>query len=182
MPYREQPPLSIAALNAASPEDAVAMLAPVVERSPWLARRLAGARPFADAAQLAALLRRTIMALSRDERLLLLRAHPELAPATPETMTAASQGEQGRLGLAHPSPAIAGRLSALNRQYSERFGYPFIIALHAMQDLDAVLAQFEGRLRNDPVEEMVQALSNVVSVATARLARMTGGAAIGEAV
>ena len=182
MTDRQPTPLSLAALNAASPDDAAAMLAPVVERSPWLARRIALARPFAEREQLAAALRATITALTEDERLLLLRAHPELAPATPETMTAASQGEQGRLGLARPASAIAARLSELNRQYSQRFGYPFIIALHAMQDLDAVLAQFEGRLENAPSEEMARALSEVVSVATARLARLTGGSRIGEAV
>lgn len=146
----DAPSLSIAALNAAPTADAAALLEPVIERSPWLARRVIDRRPFAGPADLAEALAEAIRGLPHDERLLLLRAHPELAPPAPEAMTAASQGEQGRLGLARPAPAVAARLAGLNRRYTARFGFPFIIALHAAADLDAVFAQFEGRLRNAP--------------------------------
>lgn len=167
---------SIAALNAASPETAIPLLGLIFERSPWLAARLAAQRPFSGVQDLGATLAGMIRALGPDDALRLLDAHPELAPPTPERMTEASQGEQARLGLICPAPGIAERLARLNARYRARFGFPFILALHAQPDLDTVLAQFEGRLGNLPGVARMQALDEVVSVALARLARLTDGA------
>ena len=118
-----------------------------------------------------------IRRLGPRDRLRLLRAHPELAPPAPQAMTPASQGEQARLDLASPATEVASRLERLNRQYTARFGYPFIIALHAVTDEDAVFAQFESRLAHEPREEVCRALDEVVSVVTARLSGLTGRAA-----
>jgi OHCU decarboxylase len=167
------PRLSIEALNRADTAHALEMLSPVIERSPWLAERIVAQRPFADRAELGGALKAAILGLNEPDALRLLRAHPELAPSAPEDMTDASQREQGRLSLARPSADLAIRLADLNRRYNARFGFPFIIALHALSDMDAVIAQFEGRLKNTPQEERARALGEVVSVVLARLARLS---------
>ena len=179
MPDTAPPPQWIGALNRAEDAQALEMLNPVIERSPWLAKRILAQRPFPDSATLAAALQQIILGLSDAEQLLLLRAHPELAPRAPGSMTDASRREQGRLSLARPEPARAHQLAALNRAYAARFGFPFIIALHALSDMDSVIAQFEGRLQNTPTDERARALAEVVSVVHARLARVsdTGSAA-----
>jgi 2-oxo-4-hydroxy-4-carboxy-5-ureidoimidazoline decarboxylase len=179
----DQDAFSIAALNRANPEAAVDMLARVTERSDWLAVRLAAHRPYADAQELGDRLQAEILSLTPQDSLRLLAAHPELAPPRPAAMTDASQAEQGRLALTDPAPALAARLNVLNTAYQQRFGFPFVIALHAFEDMDRVIARFESRLRNAPEVERRQALSEVVSVARARLARLTGAdeRVVGEA-
>lgn len=166
---------SIRALNRATDGQAAAMMDRIVERSAWLAHRAANARPFSDVEALARWLDSEVRSLSRDDAVMLLCAHPELSPPAPCEMTDASQGEQGRLSLLDPDPELSLRLSELNRLYLRRYGYPFVIALHAHRDLAEILAQFESRLAaHDPDEELARSLSEVVSVMIARLARLAG--------
>lgn len=150
------------------------MMDRIIERSDWLAARAVTARPFADAAALALWLEGEVTGLPRQDAIFLLRAHPDLAPAAPTEMTRASQREQARLQLLDPTPELAGTLTRLNAAYRDKHGFPFIIALHAHPDMDAVLAQFESRLAADTNQELSRALAEVVSVMKARLARLTG--------
>lgn len=165
---------SIGSLNRASDSQAAAMMDRIVERSAWLAHRVAAARPFQDEAALMLWLEEEVRGLSHSDAMQLLCAHPELAPPDPDTMTRASQGEQGRLRLLDPDPDLALRLEELNRRYRRSHGYPFVIALHAQQDIAGVIAQFERRLAADQGEELSRSLGEVVSVMKARLAQLTG--------
>lgn len=174
---QEPPPLafSIRALNRATDSQAAAMMDRIVERSAWLARRAAEARPFDDVEDLARWLAAEVNGLARDEAVMLLCAHPELVAAKPSEMTDASQEEQGKFKLLDPDPDLALRFSDMNRRYLRRHGYPFVIALHAHQNLDQVLEQFESRIAaKDCNEELVRSLREVVSVMTARLAQLSG--------
>lgn len=167
---------SISAFNRATDSQAAAMMDRIVERSVWLARRAVDARPFHGIGDLARWLEAEVRSLSRDDAVMLLCAHPELSPPEPSTMTDASQDEQGRISLLDPDPDLLQRLSEMNRRYLRRHGYPFVIALHAHNDLSEVLAQFESRLAaDDPEAELARSLSEVVSVMTARLSRLSDG-------
>lgn len=161
----------IDALNRGALAETARLLEPILERSPWLAQRVAAARPFADLHDLAARIETEIGALSGEDRLRLLRAHPELAPNAPLQMTQASQDEQARLSLGQPPADLRAELTELNRRYRDRHGFPFIIALHAAADLETVLARFRDSLDRDTDAEIARALGEVVSVARARLAR-----------
>ena len=165
---------SIDALNRATDGQATAMMDRIVERSAWLARRAAEARPFRNADELATWLDAEVRSLPRDEALQLLCAHPELSPPDPSAMTFASQDEQGRLALLDLDALTSAEMTDLNRQYSRRHGYPFIVALHEHDDLKSVIAQFKRRIAADPTEELARALGQVVSVMKARLRRLTG--------
>ena len=164
---------SIDALNRATDGQATAMMDRIVERSTWLADRAAEARPFRNAEDLATWLETEVRNLQRDEALQLLCAHPELSPSDPSVMTPASKNEQGRLHLFDLDAGTAADLADLNRQYSRRHGYPFIVALHEHDDLESVIDQFERRIAADPGEELARALGQVVSVMKARLVRLT---------
>lgn len=164
---------SIDALNRATNGQATAMMDRIVERSTWLADRAAEARPFRNAEDLASWLETEVRNLPRDEALQLLCAHPELSPPDPSVMTSASQSEQGRLHLLNLDAGAAAELADLNRQYSRRHGYPFVVALHEHDDLQSVIDQFERRIAADPGEELPRALGQVVSVMKARLHRLT---------
>lgn len=166
----------IEAINAGTQAEAAALILPFIERSPEVAARAARRRPFADAAAFAAALRAALMELDAPALLALFRGHPELAPAEPDAMTSASQSEQGRLGLTDPAAPAAARLAELNRRYRDRFGFPFIVALHRHADLDGVLASFERRLAAPAPDEIAAAREEIASVCRARVL-----AAFGEA-
>lgn len=160
-------------LNAAPRETALRLLEPIVERSAWVAERVVDARPFSSDQDVARKLVDTILAASFEQRVALFRAHPELAgrDARAGTMTEASTDEQTRLGLTSLDADAAARLARLNATYADRFGHPFILALHRVPDLETVFDIFERRLAASPVEEHVSTLAEIASVICARAAR-----------
>lgn len=161
----------IQTLNKADIVDAERMLEPIFECSPWLAQRIANTRPYANLQALADRIKSEVFALSAPQAMSLLNAHPQLAPPAPSRMTATSQEEQARLAIGQPTADIAEQLRGLNDRYQKRHGFPFIIALHAAPNLDSVLARFASSVGEDTEAEITRALGEVVSVATARLAR-----------
>lgn len=168
-------------LNEAPREAALRLLEPVVERSAWVAERTIDQRPFASDQDVAQRLVDTILESRFEDRVTLFRAHPELAgrEAAAGTMTDASTSEQGRLGLTSLGPTEARRLAQMNAAYADRFGHPFIIALHRVPDLEALFSIFARRLAASAVEEHVSALAEIASVISARAAIAFGPAAPG---
>lgn len=167
-------------LNQAPRHAALALLEPVVERSAWVAEHAVDCRPFASDQDVARHLIEAILQSDFQKRVALFRAHPELAgrEAAAGTMTQASTSEQGRLGLTALSTETAPRLTRMNAAYATRFGYPFILALHRVPDLDTVFDIFERRLRASAVEEHVTTLAEIASVIAARTARAFGPSAL----
>lgn len=136
------------------------------EHSPWVAERasrLAGA-------DLHARLMQVVADASDDERLGLLRAHPELAgkAAVDRTLTSASAAEQASAGLDRLTPQEFDEFHVLNAAYSARFGFPFIICVR-QTDKAGILAAMQGRLGNDPVVERAIALGQVGKIVRLRL-------------
>ena len=173
-------PLNLQALRSLDEGGFVARIGPVVEHSPWVARRVWIHRPFGTRKALFDALCAEIHGASDDEQLALLRVHPELAgqEARAGTMTTDSQSEQGRLGLLRLDATTVRRLDDLNRRYRERFGFPFIVALRLHATLDSVLADGEQRLRHDATAERRIALGQVCQVVLGRLERLVDDDAV----
>jgi allantoinase len=114
-----------------------------------------------------------VRAMGRDEKLALIRAHPELAgrEAAAGTMTGESTGEQGRLGFTSLSPVELDRVSGLNRHYRDKFGFPLIVALARHPDRASVIAEMERRVANDVEAEIANALSEIGHITRGRLVR-----------
>jgi len=167
--------LTIASLNAASADEAVALLEGIYEHSPWIAAAAMAQRPFADVAHLARALADATRAGGRDAQLALLRAHPRLAgkAMVARTLTAESTDEQTRSGLTQCSPEEFARLHALNDAYDRRFGWPFILAVRGPTGLGLtraeIIATFEHRLANEPDVEFEECVRNVHRIAQIRL-------------
>lgn len=115
---------TLAALSDLPQAQFTACLAGVFEHSPWIAERVWPLRPFADAGQLHAAMLSALDDASEDEKLALIRAHPELAGREAEAgmLTAASNSEQNGAGLDRCSTQERERLRQLNAAYRERFG------------------------------------------------------------
>lgn len=158
--------LNVAEINALERHDFTSQLAPLFEHSPWIAARTAGKRPFADRSELFAALCETVMKASGDEKLCLIRAHPDLvgnAMLTPE-----STNEQAGAGLGDVSAEERTQFEEYNALYKERFGFPFVVCarLHRKQ---AMLDAFPLRLQNSREKEMEIALNEIFKIAEFRL-------------
>lgn len=169
------PQMSLTELNALDPAAFEARLGHVCEHAPWVAGRAAARRPFASRDDLLRGLLEVIAQASESEKLALLRNHPELAgkAAIAGDLTADSKREQSSAGLDRLTPAEYERFHELNRAYTARFGFPFILAVKGKTKHD-ILAAFAARLDNDRATELRAALDQVGRIVGFRLTDIVG--------
>lgn len=153
-------------LNRAPVGEFVRVLGPIYEHSPHFAERAAAGRPFADADALRHALKREVDSASEEEKLALIRAHPDLVGRA--VLTAESQGEQAAAGLKDLSPEEVEIFRNQNANYRARFGFPFIICAR-MNKKEAILEAFPRRLANDAETEKRTALEEIHKIAALRL-------------
>lgn len=145
----------------------------VFEHSPFIAERAFDAGEIAepltsDGVHVA--LVAVFRAASGEERLGVLRAHPDLAGrlAIAGKLTDDSKKEQAGAGLDRLSAAEHARFTELNTAYTEKFGFPFIIAVKGLNK-DDILAAFEKRVDNSREAEFSTAAAQVEKIALLRL-------------
>ena len=153
-------------LNSLGREEFTQALAPVFEHSPWVAARTANKRPFTDRADLHAALCETVMKASDDEKLCLIRAHPDLVGRS--ALTRESESEQADAGLGELSREEIERFREYNARYREQFGFPFVICAR-LNKKQAILDAFPIRLQNSCEQEIETALREVFKIADLRL-------------
>jgi 2-oxo-4-hydroxy-4-carboxy-5-ureidoimidazoline decarboxylase len=156
----------LAELNAMDRVEFVRAVGPVFEHSPWVAARTESQRPFQSCADLHTALVATVARASDDEKLSLIRAHPDLIGAG--DLTAVSQAEQASAGLLGATPDEAKQFREFNRQYRDRFGFPFVICAR-LNKKKAIAQAFPVRLRNSREQEMQTALQEIYKIAGLRL-------------
>jgi OHCU decarboxylase len=145
----------------------------VFEHSPWIAERayeLELGSSHDSAVGLHNALCRVFRSASGKERLGVLTAHPDLAGklAQAKRLTKESTGEQASAGLDALTDAERKKFTELNEAYSQKFGFPFIIAVRGLTKTD-ILAAFEARLKNGSEEEFATACRQVERIALLRL-------------
>ena len=167
---------SLASLNHASRPEFTAALGGVFEHSPWVAERAWATRPFASVDTLHQAMVDAVRAASADERLALLRAHPDLAgkAARAGAMTTSSVAEQASAGLDRLTDEEFARFEALNAAYRERFGVPFIIAVR-QHDKAGILREFARRVAHTEAQEIEAALGQVFAITRMRLDALVRG-------
>jgi 2-oxo-4-hydroxy-4-carboxy-5-ureidoimidazoline decarboxylase len=146
----------------------------VYEDTPSLAALAWRHRPFADLDALAVAFGAVTASLAEDGELALLRAHPPLAAGGP--MGKASSGEQRAAGLtaADRDGDLVAAIRQGSREYSERFGFPFVIAVTGLGPA-AIVTALRERLGHDPAEERAEAMRQVRRIAELRLGRLVAG-------
>jgi len=156
--------------EALSDAEFVARYAALFEHSPWVVERAARRRPFAD---LHAGLMQVVADASEEERLALIRAHPELAgkAAIDRTLTAESASEQASAGLDRLTQADYDHFHRLNAAYRDRFAMPFLICVR-LTDKAGILAAMESRLGNDRATEVAAAIAEIGKIVRLRLEDM----------
>ena len=159
--------------------DFIAMFGGVFEHSPFIAERA-----YDSGLMLVPLTSKSVhdaltsifRKASREERLGVLRAHPDLAGrlAIAGELTEDSKKEQAGAGLDRLSAAEHARFTELNTAYTQKFGFPFIIAVKGLTK-DDILAAFEKRIDNSADEEFDTATAQVEKIALLRLQSLLPG-------
>ncbi|MEO9067784.1 MAG: 2-oxo-4-hydroxy-4-carboxy-5-ureidoimidazoline decarboxylase, partial [Caldimonas sp.] len=167
--------LTLAQLSSAGADEFTTSLAGIYEHSPWVAERAFGKGPFTTLAQLKRGLVEVVNESMHDEKLALLRAHPELAgqAMAARTLTAESAREQHGAGLTQCTAEELASIGELNAAYTAKFGFPFMLAVRGPRgtglDKAQIFATFARRLEQHADFELEEALRNVHRVAELRL-------------
>jgi chitin deacetylase len=151
----------------------VARYGGIFEHSPWIAERAFDLElgPAHDSAVgLHNALARVFRSASRDERLAVLRAHPDLAGklAQAKRLTQESTSEQASAGLDALTDDERHAFERLNAEYVARHGFPFIIAVRD-HTKTGILRAFKTRIANDAETEFSTACAQVERIAALRL-------------
>ena len=154
----------------------VARFGGVFEHSPWIAERAHALElgPAHDsAAGLHNALARVFRSASPEERLGVLKAHPDLAGklAQAKRLTTESTGEQASAGLDALTDDERASFQRLNADYLAKHGFPFIIAVRNNTKA-SIMAAFQERIAHDTETEFAEACAQVERIAELRLRDM----------
>jgi 2-oxo-4-hydroxy-4-carboxy-5-ureidoimidazoline decarboxylase len=146
----------------------------IYEDSPWVAEAIwPGAGALRSAPAMASAMAAVVDSAPREQKLALIRAHPQLASRA--RMADASVREQSGAGLDQCSAEEFAAFQRLNAAYNDRFGFPFIVAVKGLNRRD-ILDAFAARLANSPETEFAEALRQTHRIAGFRLAELFEGA------
>ena len=164
--------MRLADLNALDEDAAARALLRCCGSSRW-ARRMAAARPFADAASIAATADAVWWALDPADWLEAFAAHPTIGAEADGTGGAAGSdwSRQEQAGVAGAGDETRRRLADANRDYEARFGYIFIVCA-AGKTAAEMLSLLEGRLRHDAGEELRIAAQEQRHITRLRLTKL----------
>lgn len=145
----------------------------IFEHSPWIAERAFQLElgPAHDcAAGVHNILCRMFRSANGEERLGVLKAHPDLAGKLAQAgrLTAESTSEQASAGLDLLTDDERETFKDLNTAYVAKHGFPFIIAVRD-NDKSSILAAFHRRIDNDGPTEFKEACNQVERIARHRL-------------
>jgi allantoate deiminase len=162
---------TVTQLNMLGQSEFVSVCGGSFEHSPWIAERTWKNGPFVSVGDLHEKMANVVAQSSTDERLSLVRAHPDLVGklAREGKLTRESTAEQTAAGLAKLSADEIAAFERYNAQYREKFGFPFVICARRNRK-EAILEAFPRRLANSREIELATALDEVFKIAQLRLA------------
>ena len=131
--------LTLSQVNQLDAEQFVATLGFLFEGSPWIVAETWPKRPFASFDELHQKLCQTMEQASDEQKLALIRAHPDLAgkAAIAGELTPESTREQASAQLNQLTPDEYATFTRLNDAYRTKFLFPFIICVreHTKQSI-----------------------------------------------
>ncbi len=157
--------ISISEINAMTKSEFEKEFGEIAEHSLWVAAG-AFASSFSTLAEMVDCFCQVVMNATEALQLSLLRAHPDLA--TRAKLTADSTNEQKGAGLDTLSSEEFAKFTALNDQYKEQNGFPFIFAVKGATK-HQILASFEQRIHHTRDDEFKIALQQVCRIIGFRL-------------
>ena len=141
----------------------------IYEHSPWIAEGAYAQRDnLHTVVELHAAMKAAMAAATKDKKLALIKAHPDLACAEGVKLTEASVSEQQGAGLKECTPGEYAAFQQLNAEYKTKFGFPFIVAVKGLNRQE-ILEMFRARILHDADDEFEMALEQIDRIAYFRL-------------
>ena len=167
--------LSITDINQIPRRQFVETLGSIFEHSPWVAQGAFDLRPFESVDELHATMVGIVDQSSQQQRMTLIRNHPELAgkEASAGTLTTDSLKEQSGAGLDQCSAAELLQLRGFNQTYQEKFEFPFIIAVTGL-NRSQIIEALALRVQNTVEVEFVTSLAEIAKIGKIRLDALFG--------
>jgi 2-oxo-4-hydroxy-4-carboxy-5-ureidoimidazoline decarboxylase len=157
---------TLAAFNAAPPEAAERdLLACGASRS--FAKAIADGRPYPGPAALQAAVDAAFEALSWDDIVESMNAHPRIGDRAPAGEWSAAE----QSGAASASDRVRQALAEGNRVYERRFGHVFLVCASGLSGQD-MLDQLRARLGNDAEAERAVVRQELLKITRLRLAKL----------
>ena len=146
----------------------------IYEHSPWVAEQCYESSAGMSIPELAGIFASCVDNSSRDIRLALIRAHPDLAgrAAIRGELTAESNAEQASAGIGQCSEEEYEQFVRFNDAYKTKFEFPFVMAVRN-SNRQKILTAFAERVENDVDVEFETAMREIHIIAALRLEAMT---------
>lgn len=162
--------ISMKTLNTATQDEFTQHLAGIYEHSSWIPEKAWQNRPFSNVENLHQTMQMIVENSSYDEKIKLLRAHPELAgqEAKAGNLTNASTEEQSSANLNTLNATEMNEITRLNKSYMDKHQFPFIIAVKG-HSKSSIFESFRKRANNPNNLELIEAISQVGLIASFRL-------------
>ncbi len=161
--------IPMAVIGKMSQEQFVAVLGGIFEHAPWVAERAWESRPFRTRAVLHERMLDAVRQASPEQQLSLLRGHPDLA--TRLQVTDYSAQEQRSAGLDQLSENEYSAFMAGNQAYTDKFGFPFIMAIKG-KSKEEILSAMQERIDNDEATEKQTAFVEISKITGFRLEQL----------
>ena len=158
--------VTLEGLNKQDEAEFIETLGDVFEHSPWVAKKAATARPFATVTNLFNYMVEVVNNLPYEEKLQLIREHPNLGDKM--EMSVESIKEQQGAGLTDLTPEEYENFLSLNKQYMEKFHFPFILAVRG-KDKNDIYQAMKMRIHHSAETEFETAISEIYRIAQFRI-------------
>ena len=157
-------------LNMMNAHGFVRTIGHVFENSPWVAERAFHLHPFKTRDDLIEKLCQTVKSASDEEKVNLIRAHPDLVGKMAQAgqLTPESKAEQAAAGLDRLSRDEIDTFQAYNDVYREQFDFPFVICARENKK-DAILEAFARRLKHNREREIQVSIEEICKIARLRV-------------
>ena len=133
------PMVSVDDLNKMSQAQFEQSLDKIFEKAPWAISQAAKKRPYKGFIDMYEGIIGTVKGADYQTQLALIQSHPELACKGIRVANIAehSQNEQSGAGLNQCTQQEADLLKSLNKQYKQKFGFPFMLAVKGFNKEEA---------------------------------------------
>lgn len=138
----------------------------VFEHSPWIANKAWDYKPFESIEMLHEIMVQVVKDASIQDQLDLIRAHPDLGSRI--KMTDSSIKEQQGAGLDQLSDEEYQSFAALNKEYINKFQFPFILAVKG-HTKKSIYERMTTRMNHSLEEEFQTALLEIFAISNFRL-------------
>merc|ERR1719193_302102 len=155
--------------NGISEESFVCQFGSIVEHSPQVAEQLAKLRPFTCEEDFHTALETTLTSLPDQQKTRILQQYPDLAGnlADSNQLTSESTSEHRAAGLHQLTPQQKEKMGTLNKEYKEKFGFPFIVCARENK-VETILHGLGERIECCEKVEIRKGIAEVVKIASLR--------------